>query len=148
MAELHEKSCVPLCRPSPYQQGGGGADLPAMTAHTERLRVLMHALGRAHMYVLVGSAHTHFMENWCYDRRTLYQFAKHYETGQALPEDEYKKLKAAKNYRSASMMLRQVCAPNPNRVEGRAQGCRQDACCSTVGDETCHVSIHAGTAIS
>lgn len=32
-----------------------------------------------------------FMENWCYDRRTLYSFAKHYETGEALPEEIFQR---------------------------------------------------------
>ena len=32
-----------------------------------------------------------FMENWCYDRKTLYSFAQHYETGEALPEDMFRK---------------------------------------------------------
>ncbi|GAX73721.1 hypothetical protein CEUSTIGMA_g1174.t1 [Chlamydomonas eustigma] len=49
-----------------------------------------------------------FMENWCYDKRTLYSFAKHYETGELLPEDMFQKLKAAKTFRSGTMMLRQI----------------------------------------
>jgi len=49
-----------------------------------------------------------FMENWCYDRRTLYSFAKHYESGEPLPEELYKRLKAAKTFRSGTMMLRQI----------------------------------------
>ncbi|KAG2500627.1 hypothetical protein HYH03_001394 [Edaphochlamys debaryana] len=49
-----------------------------------------------------------FMENWCYDRDTLYSFAKHYESGEPLPEELYARLKAAKNYRSGTMMLRQL----------------------------------------
>jgi oligopeptidase A len=49
-----------------------------------------------------------FMENWCYDRPTLFGMAKHYETGEILPEEYYQKLVAAKNYMSGSGMLRQL----------------------------------------
>ncbi|MGB3693531.1 MAG: M3 family metallopeptidase [Spirulinaceae cyanobacterium] len=49
-----------------------------------------------------------FMENWCYHRPTLFGMAKHYETGETLPEHYYAKLKAAKNYRSGTAMLRQL----------------------------------------
>ena len=41
------------------------------------------------------------MENWCYDRPTLYGFAKHYETGEPLPEEFYQRLLAARTYRQA-----------------------------------------------
>ncbi len=40
-----------------------------------------------------------FMENWCYDRKTLYSFAKHYESGEPLPEELYQRLLAARTYR-------------------------------------------------
>lgn len=49
-----------------------------------------------------------FMENWCYHRPTLFAMAKHYETGETLPEHYYDKLLAAKNYMSGSGMLRQL----------------------------------------
>ena len=49
-----------------------------------------------------------FMENWCYHRPTLFSMAKHYETGEPLPEEYYQKLLAARTYRSGSMMLRQL----------------------------------------
>ena len=49
-----------------------------------------------------------FMENWCYDRATLFGMARHYETGEALPESYYQKLIAAKNYMSGSGLLRQL----------------------------------------
>ena len=49
-----------------------------------------------------------FMENWCYDRPTLFGMAKHYQTGETLPEEYYQKLVAAKNYMSGSAMLRQL----------------------------------------
>ncbi|MUL35827.1 M3 family metallopeptidase [Gloeocapsopsis dulcis] len=49
-----------------------------------------------------------FMENWCYHRETLLGMAKHYETGETLPEHYYQKLVAARNYMSGSAMLRQL----------------------------------------
>ncbi|BAY30892.1 oligopeptidase A [Nostoc carneum NIES-2107] len=49
-----------------------------------------------------------FMENWCYERPTLFGMAKHYETGEPLPEHYYQKLIAARNYMSGSAMLRQL----------------------------------------
>ncbi|MFM7191742.1 MAG: M3 family metallopeptidase, partial [Microcystaceae cyanobacterium] len=49
-----------------------------------------------------------FMENWCYDRATLFNLAKHYQTGETLPEHYYQKLLAARNYMSGSGMLRQI----------------------------------------
>ncbi|CAL5369292.1 unnamed protein product [Camellia sinensis] len=49
-----------------------------------------------------------FMENWCYHRDTLMGIAKHYETGESLPEDIYKKLLSARTYRAGSISLRQL----------------------------------------
>lgn len=37
----------------------------------------------------------------CYNRATLNSFARHYETGEPLPEDLYQKLVAARTFRSA-----------------------------------------------
>ncbi|RYR18273.1 hypothetical protein Ahy_B03g062882 isoform A [Arachis hypogaea] len=49
-----------------------------------------------------------FMENWCYHRETLMGIAKHFETGESLPEDVYLKLVAARTYRAGSLSLRQL----------------------------------------
>lgn len=49
-----------------------------------------------------------FMENWCYHRGTLAGIARHYETNEPLPEELFQKIVAAKNFRSASMMMRQL----------------------------------------
>ncbi|MEI6381598.1 MAG: M3 family metallopeptidase [Cyanobacteriota bacterium ELA615] len=49
-----------------------------------------------------------FMENWCYDKQTLFGMAKHYQTGEVLPEHYYQKLLDARNYMSATGMLRQL----------------------------------------
>ncbi|KAL4577561.1 hypothetical protein LXL04_013670 [Taraxacum kok-saghyz] len=49
-----------------------------------------------------------FMENWCYHRDTLMSIAKHYETGETLPEEIYQKLLAARTFRAGSLSLRQL----------------------------------------
>ena len=48
------------------------------------------------------------MENWCYDKETLYSFAKHYETNEPLPIELFEKIKAAKNFQAGLQMIRQL----------------------------------------
>ncbi|OIQ00865.1 MAG: oligopeptidase A [Zetaproteobacteria bacterium CG2_30_46_52] len=49
-----------------------------------------------------------FMENFCWERAVLDLFAKHYETGEPLPQAMFEKMTAAKNFHSGMQMLRQV----------------------------------------
>ncbi len=49
-----------------------------------------------------------FMENWCYDRRTIGEMTAHYETGETLPDALFAKLREARNYSAATYLLRQV----------------------------------------
>lgn len=49
-----------------------------------------------------------FMENWCYDRPTVYGFAKHWETGEPLPEEKFQKLCEQKIYNAGMMACRQL----------------------------------------
>jgi oligopeptidase A len=49
-----------------------------------------------------------FMENWCYDRATLLGMARHWQTGEPLPEEEFAKLQAARTFMGGAATLRQV----------------------------------------
>ena len=49
-----------------------------------------------------------FMENWCYDRTTLMGMARHWQTQEPLPEEEYNKLLAARTFMGGAATLRQV----------------------------------------
>ncbi|MFQ6537375.1 MULTISPECIES: M3 family metallopeptidase [Aphanothece] len=49
-----------------------------------------------------------FMENWCYDRATLMGMARHWQSGEPLPESDYHKLLAARTFMGGSATLRQV----------------------------------------
>ena len=49
-----------------------------------------------------------FMENWCYDRPTLDGMARHWQTGEPLPEAERQKLLQAKTFMAGAATLRQV----------------------------------------
>ena len=49
-----------------------------------------------------------FMENWCYDKKTLMSFAKHYQTNKILPEDLYNKLIKQKKFHVANGINRQI----------------------------------------
>ena len=49
-----------------------------------------------------------FMENWCLDPSTIKNLAKHWETGEPLPEKEFKKLVNSRKFNAGLATLRQV----------------------------------------
>lgn len=48
------------------------------------------------------------MENWCYEPECLALFAKHYETGETIPQELVQKIKDSMNFQSAYQTVRQV----------------------------------------
>lgn len=49
-----------------------------------------------------------FLENWCWEKPALDLIARHYKTGENIPDDLYQKMINAKNYHSAMSMVRQL----------------------------------------
>lgn len=47
-------------------------------------------------------------ENWCYEKECLDLFAKHYETGESIPEDYIKRIKDSANFQSGLATIRQI----------------------------------------
>ena len=49
-----------------------------------------------------------FMENWCWEREALEFIAGHYQTGDAIPDELFHKMYAAKNFQAGMQMVRQI----------------------------------------
>ena len=100
------------------------AEQPALFTHTEVI-TLFHEFGHGLQHMLTTIDYTdvsgingipwdavelpsQFMENWCWEKQSLALIARHYQTGESLPDELFDKMQAAKNFQSGMQMLRQL----------------------------------------
>ncbi|AHE96926.1 M3 family metallopeptidase [Thioalkalivibrio paradoxus] len=97
---------------------------PALFTHDEVI-TLFHEFGHGLHHMLTRVDHpeiggingvewdavelpSQFMENWCWEREALDLFARHHETGKAMPQDLFERMVGTRHFQSALQLLRQV----------------------------------------
>jgi len=97
---------------------------PALFTHDE-VTTLFHEFGHGlqHMLTIIDYPEvsgingvewdavelpSQFMENWCWEKEALDLFARHYESGECMPDTLFERMNATRHFQTAMQMLRQI----------------------------------------
>ena len=97
------------------------SDKPSLLNHDE-LSTLFHEFGHLLHFILMDCKErglrdvawdfvelpSQIMENWCNKKEALDTFARHYKTGELLPEELFEKFDRARKFRAATACMRQL----------------------------------------
>lgn len=100
------------------------ANQPALFSHDDVV-TLFHEFGHAlqHMltkidYAEISGIHgvpwdavelaSQFLENWAWQKEPLFMMAKHYQTGETMPDELFQRLHKTKNFHAGLQMMRQL----------------------------------------
>ncbi len=78
--------------------------------------LLHHCLSEVKVRGLSGTRVVHdfvelpsqLMENWCWEPSVLFRFARHWQSGEAIPESLVRRLREARTFRAATAQMRQL----------------------------------------
>ena len=121
--ENHRPHISVVCNFSKPITIGSSSDTPSLLTFQE-VTTLFHEFGHALHGVLANTTYpnlsgtsvkwdfvelpSQFLENYCYEPEFLKTFAKHYKTGEILPDEKIQKISDSKNFMEGYQTMRQI----------------------------------------
>ena len=121
---LHRPIAYLTCNFAPPTRGAAGGDVPSLLTHDDVL-TLFHEFGHGLHHLLTEIDYpgvsgisgvewdavelpSQFMENFGWQREALDLFARHYRSGERLPQALFERMQAARHFHAGLFLVRQI----------------------------------------